>query len=152
MVFRAKRLPRQREVGHPAEAAPQRFRSWRTLPGPTIVPAQTAQQLDEFPQPRRALRQGLLFGHPPDRLPFVRGKHHLARQLRNVAAQPHQVQNTPGDHLVQHQARLQPLRRLQLQLFHPTAAFVDPEIDLGVTAPPLCCQSESLLHQLAVWV
>jgi hypothetical protein len=25
-------------------------------------------------------------------------------------------------------------------------------IDQGVTAPPLCCQSESLLHQLAVWV
>ena len=110
-------LPGEGEVDHPSQAHPDGLRAGGRLLGAIVVAPEFCHEFHQLSQLWRPLWRGFLPDDLPDRLPFLLGEDHLAREIRALSVPVGQVENPPGDDLVERQAVLHPTHRFQLDLF-----------------------------------
>ena len=116
-------------------------------PGFAIAPA--AHKAPELGNPVHGLPQGRRLGRRSGRtmdgarkcLPFLECQDGGTGSLGNHAAEHCGRENPPGDDTVERQTALQPLCRLQLSRFDPTAAFENsmPDLNGMITNDKFCC-------------
>lgn len=87
--------------------------------------AQLRDHSDHFTQAGLLLERGTSFAHHHHRLPFAFIEDQVTRQLGALTAQPHDIEQSPGDNHKEHDGGLEAQVVPQLHLLETTAAFED---------------------------